>query len=355
MKKIRRILEAKWLVMLVWLAGVAVVWEVFAFRVEAVKRTPENIMPHIWQIVQAIFSTDTVTRDQTALQVVLTSAGQTLERAALGFLIGTILGFVLALLMHLFRGVEKTVSPYLIIIQVIPILGMAPIVLAITGDIGVSRIVIAAILTFYPVAANTLSGFLATEREKKELMYSYAANKFQLYTKTYIPKDQKPYASQLAIRRYLLEKQKEYQTNLDALAYYFRHDSYNSGKAEQLLTYDSAYHSLLAEHFQPVSQELQTWESSPYNKNKNYPEQLKHKTCKNEFMRSKSEAMIAMSLYVQKIPYRYECELKLGSITLFPDFTIRHPETGEIFYWEHFGMMDKPCLLYTSPSPRDCS
>ena len=114
------------------------------------------------------------------------------------------------------------------------------------------------------------------------------------------------------------------------------------GKAEQLLTYDSAYHSLLAEHFQPVSQELQTWESSPYNKNKNYPEQLKHKTCKNEFMRSKSEAMIAMSLYVQKIPYRYECELKLGSITLFPDFTIRHPETGEIFYWEHFGMMDKP-------------
>ena len=112
MKKIRRILEAKWLVMLVWLAGVAVVWEIFAFRVEAVKRTPENIMPHIWQIVQAIFSTNTVTRDQTALQVVLTSAGQTLERAALGFVIGTILGFVLALLMHLFRGVEKTVSPY---------------------------------------------------------------------------------------------------------------------------------------------------------------------------------------------------------------------------------------------------
>ena len=132
MKKIRRILEAKWLVMLVWLAGVAVVWEIFAFRVEAVKRTPENIMPHIWQIVQAIFSTNTVTRDQTALQVVLTSAGQTLERAALGFVIGTILGFVLALLMHLFRGVEKTVSPYLIIIQVIPILGMAPIVLALS-------------------------------------------------------------------------------------------------------------------------------------------------------------------------------------------------------------------------------
>lgn len=187
MKKIRRILKAKWLTMVVWLAGIATIWEIFAFHVESVKRTPENIMPHIWQIVQAIFSTETVTRDQTALQVVLTSAGQTLERAALGFFIGTVLGFALALLMHLFRGVEKTVSPYLIIIQVIPILGMAPIVLAITGDISVSRIIIAAILTFYPVASNTLSGFRATEQEKKELMYSYAANKFQLYTKTYIP------------------------------------------------------------------------------------------------------------------------------------------------------------------------
>ena len=48
-------------------------------------------------------------------------------------------------------------------------------------------------------------------------------------------------------------------------------------------------------------------------------------------MRSKSEAMIAMSLYVQKIPYRYECELKLGSITLFPDFTIRHLKPEKYF------------------------
>ena len=187
MKKIRRILQAKWLVVLAWTAGIAVIWETFAFHVESVKRTPENVLPHIWQIIEAIFSTDTVTRDQTALQVVLTSACQTLERAAIGFVIGTVLGFVLALLMHLFRGVEKTVSPYLIMIQVIPILGMAPIVLAITGDIGTSRIVIAAILTFYPVASNTLAGFQATEREKKELMYSYAASRFQLYTKTYIP------------------------------------------------------------------------------------------------------------------------------------------------------------------------
>ena len=45
-------------------------------------------------------------------------------------------------------------------------------------------------------------------------------------------------------------------------------------------------------------------------------------------------------LFVNKIPFRYECELQLGEIFIYPDFTIRHPKTGEIYYWEHFGRMD---------------
>lgn len=57
-------------------------------------------------------------------------------------------------------------------------------------------------------------------------------------------------------------------------------------------------------------------------------------------VRSKSEALIDMALYIHKIPFRYECALNLGGITLYPDFTLRHPQTGEFFYWEHFGLMD---------------
>ena len=91
------------------------------------------------------------------------------------------------LLMNLSRVVEKIAFPYLMIIQMIPILGMAPIILSITGDINSARIAIAAILTFYPVSTNVLAGFRSVEKEKHELMYSYAANKFQLYTKTLIP------------------------------------------------------------------------------------------------------------------------------------------------------------------------
>lgn len=177
----------KWLPMVVWIIAIIVIWEIFANKVEATKRTPENIMPHLKQIWDALISDKKVSAGKTALEVVLSSAGLTLLRALYGFLLGSVLGFVLALLMKLSGIVEKIVFPYLMLIQMIPILGMAPIILSITGDINVSRVVIAAILTFYPVATNTIAGFNAVEREKYELMYTYAAGKGTIYRKVLIP------------------------------------------------------------------------------------------------------------------------------------------------------------------------
>ena len=187
MKKVKKILTSKIFVIFIWIAALFVLWEVCAAHVAETKRTPENILPHISGIINSLLSDKKINGSQTALQLVLENAGATLSRAGVGYLIGIASGFVLALLMSLSGIVEKIAFPYLMLIQLIPILGMAPIINAITGDIAVSRIVIAAILTFYPVATNTLAGFKSVQKEKHELMYSYAANKFQIYTKTMIP------------------------------------------------------------------------------------------------------------------------------------------------------------------------
>lgn len=187
MKKVKKILTSKIFVIFIWIAALFVLWEVCAAHVAETKRTPENILPHISGIINSLLSDKKINGSQTALQMVLENAGATLSRAGVGYLIGIASGFVLALLMSLSGSVEKIAFPYLMLIQLIPILGMAPIINAITGDIAVSRIVIAAILTFYPVATNTLAGFKSVQKEKHELMYSYAANKFQIYTKTMIP------------------------------------------------------------------------------------------------------------------------------------------------------------------------
>ncbi len=187
MGRLKKILVSRRWVTLAWVLGILVIWEIFAFRVEATKRTPINVLPHIWQIVESFFSDSKVSGQMTMIELIGMSCKETLLRALIGFGIGTAVGYLLALLMNLSGIIEKIAFPYLMLIQVIPILGMAPIVLAITGDINNSRIVIAAILTFYPVCTNVLAGFKSVEKEKHELMYSYAANKFQLYTKTLIP------------------------------------------------------------------------------------------------------------------------------------------------------------------------
>ncbi len=187
MEKVKKITSSKGFVTLLWVVALIIIWESCAAYVAVTERTPENILPSLLGIIESVFSTSKINGSQTAVQMVIENASATLSRAGIGFLIGTLLGFVLALFMNLSKIVEKIAFPYLMLIQMIPILGMAPIINAITGDIGVSRITIAAILTFYPVATNTLAGFQAVEREKHELMYSYAANKFQIYTKTLIP------------------------------------------------------------------------------------------------------------------------------------------------------------------------
>uniref|UniRef100_UPI003FF07956 ABC transporter permease n=1 Tax=Ruminococcus bromii TaxID=40518 RepID=UPI003FF07956 len=187
MKTITKIKNSKALVTLVWVLGLLLIWEIFAFIIQATKRTPENIMPHVWQIFYSLIDPKPVSNGMSCLQVVLFNAGQTLSRAGQGFMIGTLIGFALAILMKLSHIVEKIAAPYLMLIQLIPILGMAPIILAMTHDIGSSRIIIAAILTFYPVATNTLAGLNSVEKQKYELMYSYAAKKSTVYFKMLIP------------------------------------------------------------------------------------------------------------------------------------------------------------------------
>ena len=187
MKKRILLLKNKYESTLIWVIGFLLIWEAGAFLIEHTKRSPENVLPHIYQIIESVFRTEFVNGSQTIFQIVLSNTGTTLVRAVLGYLIGAFVGYLLALLMNLFRPLEKMIFPYLMLIQMIPILGMAPIVLAITKDIDKSRIVIAAILTFYPVATNTLAGLRAVEPQRQELMHSYAASQFEIYRKLLIP------------------------------------------------------------------------------------------------------------------------------------------------------------------------
>lgn len=159
------------------------------------------------------------------------------------------------------------------------------------------------------------------------------------HTKSYIPKENQKLAEALAIKKYLSLSLDDLENEKKAIEFYLRHSS-RHGKAEQLLIQESEYKHLLAPYFTPLSEKLSNWANEPYEHNLLYPEQLVHDNGFGNAVRSKSEAMIEMVLYMNKIPYRYECTLMLGEAVFYPDFTIRHPETGDVYYWEHFGLMD---------------
>ena len=124
---IKRITSSKGIVTAVWVLGLVVIWEICAFIVGATQRTPVNVLPHLYQIIGSFFDTKSITGSgDTIATLVFSSAAETLSRALIGFIIGMVLGYLLALLMHLSHIVEKIAFPYLMIIQMIPILGMAP-------------------------------------------------------------------------------------------------------------------------------------------------------------------------------------------------------------------------------------
>lgn len=160
------------------------------------------------------------------------------------------------------------------------------------------------------------------------------------HLKTYIPKKNRQLAEQLALKTYLSLLLEDLSHEKRALQFYLDHHS-ESPKAELLLKHPE-YKALLSPNFRLLSEELSDWKDTPYERNPHHPEHLLHKSSSGNLVRSKSESIIDMLLYINKIPFRYECALQLDEITLFPDFTIRHPKTGDVYYWEHFGLMDNP-------------
>ena len=157
---------------------------------------------------------------------------------------------------------------------------------------------------------------------------------------SYLPKSKRQFAETLAMKKYYDYKKKELKERLSACEAFLKKMKSEESKTEQLL-YHPEYRKLLEKYFLPVNEELKDWQNADYERCKKHEENLKIKGTQGKMLRSKSEAIIDMMLYKNRIPFRYEEKLVLDGITIYPDFIVRHPVTGEYYYWEHFGMMDE--------------
>ena len=109
----------------------------------------------------------------------------TAQSTLVGFLLGTAFGLLLSAGIVHSRTLDRALMPWIVASQTIPVLAIAPIVLVILGSLGFSGVlpkaVIAMYLCFFPVTVAMVQGLRSPQKIDTELLYTYAASKWQTF------------------------------------------------------------------------------------------------------------------------------------------------------------------------------
>lgn len=111
----------------------------------------------------------------------------TLTEAVVGFLIGAGIAIGLAVCSSLSEPFKRYVTPYAIVLNVTPGIALTPVIIAWFGYGMGSKIALAAILSFFPIFVNTLTGLVQVDEEREELFHSLGASPYQVFRKLRVP------------------------------------------------------------------------------------------------------------------------------------------------------------------------
>jgi NitT/TauT family transport system permease protein len=144
-------------------------------------------LPHIWDIAWALSEPVQRNSDTTLLAHLVGAAASTWSLAVIGFALGALIGIALASIFVHSRLSERAFMPYVIASQAIPIVALAPIIVAAAGRGSTAVIIIATYLTFFPVTIAQARGLRSPDPRSLELMRSYAASRWDIYRKVRLP------------------------------------------------------------------------------------------------------------------------------------------------------------------------
>lgn len=161
----------------------------------------------------------------------------------------------------------------------------------------------------------------------------------------YLKKEYSEMAKNLAMRSYLEMKKSYLESEASAVKMYLRHSSFNKDKEYEVLVGKPGFAPLLQSQFGSLSEELSAWAAASFPSNPYHPEHLTIPSISGHMLRSKSEGAIDAFLFTHNIPFRYEEELIVDGTAIYPDFTIRHPQSGQFYYWAHLGIIDDPSYV----------
>jgi NitT/TauT family transport system permease protein len=148
------------------------------------------VLPAPHQVAQEIYKT-TVQKKITSKRSLIFHSWITLSTALLGFALGTLLGVLLAVSIIHNRALDKSLMPWIIASQTIPILAIAPMIIVVLNAIGIQgmlpKALISTYLSFFPVAVGMVKGLRSPEVSHVDLMRTYNASPWQTLWKLRLP------------------------------------------------------------------------------------------------------------------------------------------------------------------------
>ncbi|AZI56834.1 ABC transporter permease subunit [Nakamurella antarctica] len=181
----------------------AAIWELYKWLgptngvAGILPKSDDRAMPHLWSMVTRAFESVNSTQGSEVLWLAVVKASlNSLGVAAAGWLFGSLIGFLLALLMQRFAVAERAVLPWLILSQTVPLIALAPVIVTLGGKIQIgafewekwmSVAVVASFLAFFPVAVGALRGLSSPTVIHLELMRTYGIGWWKTLLKLRLP------------------------------------------------------------------------------------------------------------------------------------------------------------------------
>ena len=145
-------------------------------------------LPHVWTILLSFGEPwQPAVSSENLGQYLFGAALYTWREAAIGFVLGALLGLALATIFVHVRLLERALVPYVIASQTIPIIALAPLIVFAVGQGIFAVVIIATYLTFFPVTIAMIRGLRSVDPRAIELMRSYAASRAEIYWKVRLP------------------------------------------------------------------------------------------------------------------------------------------------------------------------
>lgn len=166
--------------------GLLVVWE----AVCRMGLVPSFMLPAPTQVIVALVDDAPLIWQHTST---------TLIEACLGLVIGTALGFVLAVLMDSFDTLYLAMQPIITVSQTIPTIAIAPLLVLWFGYGLLPKVVLIVVITFFPVAVSLVSGFRSVDPDLVNLMRTMHASNWQIFFRVKLPAAAEPFFSGLKI------------------------------------------------------------------------------------------------------------------------------------------------------------